>query len=128
MTKLIKSNDGIKIGDIFYCTWGYEQTNISMFQVVKLCGKTSVVLREVKLEVEKQFGDSKNMYCQRTYKIPHKILSPVNEEYSFFYDVNNKEKQKQVQHFENGENFIKLDTYAYAYLYTGQKLDCTWYS
>lgn len=34
-------------GMIFYSSWGYEQTNVSFYQVVKLSGKTSVVVREI---------------------------------------------------------------------------------
>lgn len=48
----ITSNKGIKVGDIFLCQWGYEQTNNSFFRVEKLRGKTQVLLREVWLEYE----------------------------------------------------------------------------
>ena len=39
--------DNIKVGDIFVGTWGYDQTNVSSYQVVKLSGKQSVVVREL---------------------------------------------------------------------------------
>lgn len=35
-----------KVGDIFYDSWGYEQTNINFYQVVEL-KKASVVIREI---------------------------------------------------------------------------------
>lgn len=38
---------GVKIGDVFYDSWGYEQTNIDFYQVVDLKGSTTVVLRPV---------------------------------------------------------------------------------
>jgi len=34
-------------GTIFYSSWGYEQTNVSFYQVVRLSGKASVVIREI---------------------------------------------------------------------------------
>ena len=38
---------GVKIGDVFYDSWGYEQTNIDFYQVVGLKGKTMVELKPV---------------------------------------------------------------------------------
>jgi hypothetical protein len=37
----------IKIGDIFYNSWGYDQTNIDFYQVVKTTAKT-ITLRQIK--------------------------------------------------------------------------------
>ena len=37
----------IKVGDIFYHSWGYEQTNIDFYQVVAITAKT-VSIREIK--------------------------------------------------------------------------------
>lgn len=38
---------GVKVGDIFHMSWGYEQTNNDFFQVVALVGKESVRVRQV---------------------------------------------------------------------------------
>lgn len=38
---------GVKVGDFFSASWGYEQTNADFFQVVELIGETSVRVREV---------------------------------------------------------------------------------
>lgn len=38
---------GVKVGDLFYSSWGYDQTNIDFFQVIKLCGDSSVRVRQV---------------------------------------------------------------------------------
>ncbi len=40
--------DGIHVGDIFYTSWGYDQTNIDFYQVVALRGKHTVVVRRNK--------------------------------------------------------------------------------
>ena len=38
---------GVKVGDLFYTSWGYDQTNNDFFQVVELVGQASVRVREV---------------------------------------------------------------------------------
>jgi hypothetical protein len=42
---------GLKVGDVLYTSWGYDQTNIDYYQVVELVGKRSVVIREISCEV-----------------------------------------------------------------------------
>ena len=37
---------GVKVGDIFRMTWGYDQTNNDFFQVIELVGANSVRVRE----------------------------------------------------------------------------------
>ena len=38
---------GVKVGDLFCASWGYDQTNNDFFQVIALVGETSVRVREV---------------------------------------------------------------------------------
>lgn len=38
---------GVQVGDLFYASWGYDQTNVDFFQVVELVGASSVRVREV---------------------------------------------------------------------------------
>lgn len=35
-----KANTPYQIGDIFYNSWGYEQTNVTFWQIIKLTEKT----------------------------------------------------------------------------------------
>lgn len=49
-----------KIGDIFVESWGYEQTNVDAYQVVKV-NKSSVVLREIALDVVESTGWASDM-------------------------------------------------------------------
>lgn len=39
--------DGVRVGDIFYSSWGYEQTNVNFYEVVALKGKKTAVIREI---------------------------------------------------------------------------------
>ena len=47
ITKNEHQNDSVKIGDMFYTSWGYDQTNTEHFQIVKISptGKTCQVIR-----------------------------------------------------------------------------------
>lgn len=38
---------GIKVGDVFSASWGYEQTNVQFFQVIALKGSTMATFREI---------------------------------------------------------------------------------
>ena len=40
--------EGVHIGDMFYVSWGYEQTNVNYFQVIDLKGAHTIVVRELK--------------------------------------------------------------------------------
>lgn len=42
-----QTKDGVKIGDIFVSSWGYEQTNVDFYQVVDIKGTSTVILRAV---------------------------------------------------------------------------------
>ncbi len=48
--KLAQPQDQIKVGDVLYTSWGYEQTNIDAYQVVSLIGKRTIELREIACE------------------------------------------------------------------------------
>jgi hypothetical protein len=37
----------IQVGDVFVCSWGWEQTNINFYQVVARKGKKTVTVREI---------------------------------------------------------------------------------
>ena len=37
--------EGVRVGDIFYNVWGYDQTNVDFYQVVSLYGAHTAVIR-----------------------------------------------------------------------------------
>jgi len=41
-------NGTLTVNDIFYSSWGYEQTNICFYQVVAVKGKTTVTVRKIR--------------------------------------------------------------------------------
>jgi hypothetical protein len=38
---------GVKVGDVFVMSWGYDQTNVDFFQVVELRGQQKIKIREI---------------------------------------------------------------------------------
>lgn len=68
---------GVKVGDLFYTSWGYEQTNVDFFQVVELVGSSSVRVREVCPEMVEEDAVS-GMSANRRYKVPEngELLPP----------------------------------------------------
>tara|TARA_B110000908_G_C10183114_1_gene416685 strand:+ start:757 stop:1215 length:459 start_codon:yes stop_codon:yes gene_type:complete len=49
------SHRGVKVGDIFRTSWGYDQTNIDFYEVTKLIGKHTILIKE--LNQERNPGD-----------------------------------------------------------------------
>lgn len=45
-TKALKAEDHFKLGDIIVNTWGYEQTNVNFYQVVRLTAK-KIFIKEI---------------------------------------------------------------------------------
>jgi hypothetical protein len=39
------SNHGVVAGDVFRCSWGYDQTNIDYYEVIAVTGKTATICR-----------------------------------------------------------------------------------
>lgn len=112
---------GIKVGDIFYTSWGYEQTNINLFQVVALKGKTQVIIKEVCLsEVDSSYHSS----MSRDVIFNTSKTSLVK--YPSFVDDQEKGLIKKVCGTKESP-FLKLTSYAYAYPYKGEALYESWY-
>lgn len=97
-----------KVGSIFYTSWGYEQTNVEFYQVVKLVGKSTVIIKQISShQVEGTEGfDS----CEVMPNIDC-FLEPQNE------------IRKKV----NFGNYIKFKGFNDAYLWNGKPKYKSWY-
>ena len=112
---------GIKVGDIFYTSWGYEQTNVDFFQVVALKGKTQVVIKEVSLESE-EIDNISGMSRDVKYNVNKvKVLDKTT-----FVKDNDKGMIKKVCGTKECP-YLNISSYANAYLYNGKKLYESWY-
>lgn len=61
--------EGVHVGDLFYVSWGYEQTNVNFFQVVGLRGSHTAILRPM----QAMTADCGNM-CGLTRPIRNKFI------------------------------------------------------
>lgn len=121
-TKTKENIYGIKVGDIFEMSWGYEQTNVDFFRVKELRGKTQVVLQEVRLKLVEETGIS-GMSADRKYDINnYKICDN-----SVHIKDNEKGAIKTVKQLKNGHIYINMCSYANAYIYKGETVYESWY-
>ena len=97
----------LKVGQIFYCSWGYGQTNVDWYEIVEVKGKT-VVIQEIagKRTVE-------GMDCG--YSTP-----VVGGE-------GGKKMTKIPQMGYDNEPSIRITSYACARLWDGEKKYVSWY-
>ena len=82
-----KNKFGVKVGDVFHMSWGYEQTNNDFFQVVSLVGESSVRVVEI---IPK--------------RVAEKAISPMSADYT--YDVTEcgrPEKSSWIDDQVNGD-------------------------
>ena len=87
---------GVKVGDLFYTSWGYDQTNNDFFQVVELVGKTSVRVREVCLQVVNREAVS-GLAEDITIKTTREMLPPVK--HSTFIKDNERGDLKRLKSY-----------------------------
>lgn len=66
---------GVQVGDIFSMSWGYDQTNVDFFQVVKLCGEKSCRIRGVTPKIKERKPES-GMSETTVYEITRELLKP----------------------------------------------------
>ena len=46
-----KASTSYKVGDIFYSSWGYDQTNVNFYEVIGTKGKQTLELKEIASEL-----------------------------------------------------------------------------
>ena len=124
---------GVKVGDMFSASWGYEQTNNDFFQVIALVGEKSVRVREVNPPIVRRDPVS-GMAEDRVYKITGEILPP--SPHSVFIKDQEKGDLKRIKpgYFQDGEKaknncYFDISSYASAYKCNGEtkKVYESWY-
>jgi len=68
------SNKNVKIGDIFYSSWGYDQTNIDYYMVTKLIGKTMIEI----VPIESKYDETNSNQYQDAL-LPYKVVNPISK-------------------------------------------------
>lgn len=125
----IKPEHSLRVGDILVMSWGYDQTNLNFFQVVKVCGKSSVRVVEVCLPV---ISESEEYYCSmsRDAKFDKKGAKKLAESH-FINDQENGDLKKVKNWYEDKRedgDHVVIFNYNGAYKYNGEKLYESWYA
>lgn len=89
------------VGDIFYSSWGYDQTNLDYYQVVKTTA-TMVSLRKIDKRLTRGRGEPTEYYMP----VANKFVGPP---------INKKLKEY------NGKAYVNLTTYSSAYKWNGKE-------
>ena len=125
---------GVKVGDLFSASWGYEQTNVDFFQVVALVGESSVRVREVYPPMIDE-APTCSMAADRTYKLTTDLLPAANS--SVFIKDQEKGDLQRIKpgYCKNPDDankncFFYLDSFANAYKCNGESLTAyeSWYA
>ena len=95
----------LKVGDVLYCSWGYDQTNVDFFQVSKLIGKNKVALIPIS-----------GAYTEQNGSYGNKVIA-TNEFHRNSWI--SKEKNYMV---DGASNTITISSFANAHLYDGRPL------
>lgn len=106
---------GVKVGDIFCSSWGYEQTNVDFYQVIALAGAESVRVVGVNPPIIKSDACSP-MSAHYTYKITRDLL-PDNNSWMIKDHVKGDLKRIKSYAADGVSNpLIDISSYEAAYL------------
>lgn len=116
---------GVKVGDIFFMSWGYEQTNLNFFVVTELVGNQSVRIKECVLKTTEESMYSHGMARDVAFDTSKfEIL-----ERSLFCKDDQKGKGMLKRVCQMGDSvYLNMTSYANAYPYKGAKVYNSWYA
>lgn len=123
--KKAKNKYGVKVGDVFVMSWGYEQTNLDFFVVVELVGLQSVRIKECVLEIAKEETYAHGMARDVAFN-PSKVAIL---ERSVFCKEDQKGKGMLKRVCQMGDSiYLNMTSFANAYPYKGKKMYNSWYA
>ncbi len=123
---------GVKVGDIFHSSWGYDQTNNDFFQVIALVGETSVRVREVNPVCEKSeavcWAAEDRVFSTNT---SGKLLPPSRSSV-FIKDQEKGDLKRLKSYAADGKSNpqFSISSFANAYLCSGETIKVyeSWYA
>ena len=103
-------NTGLQVGDIYASSWGYDQTNVNFYQVLKVTAKT-VTVQEI---------------CWETHEVHNRFYGTVMPIKDAFL-ANSKPMRRTVRVW-NGVAGISIDSSENAYNWNGKPQHVTSYA
>lgn len=117
----------IKVGAIFYESWGYDQTNIDFFQVVRVSpsGKT-VWIKPIQQRMVESNGYSDRVVAVKDAFINsehHGYTNPMRTRYGMMEKDGSIRKQVRVYDYGGGQHVsLNMTSYSSAYPWNGDPL------
>jgi hypothetical protein len=108
--KLIKTS--LKEGSILSCSWGYEQTNVEFWQVIKKKSDKTVVIQEI----DKKLTDNPD---DHNYNGMAGQVIPVPNVF--------KEKSEPLVKRVSVDDQIRLESFRFLHPWDGKPEYCSWY-
>lgn len=108
---------GVKVGDLFRCSWGYDQTQNDFYQVIALCGSSSVRVREVCPEMIESRGISWGAEDRIYNTNTHGELLPPVENSCFIKDQERGDLKKLKSYAADGVSNPQFAVSSYANAY-----------
>ena len=112
---------GVKVGDLFVASWGYEQTNLNYYQVTEILGAEYVMISEVYpvISEEKNYtGMSRDV----TVLDPCGMMLEKKQGWTIAIEDNEKGAKRKVKNCGTAEKpslFIDVDSVIFARKQTG---------
>jgi|SaaInlLV_10m_DNA_2_1039722.scaffolds.fasta_scaffold04667_2 hypothetical protein len=105
--KMTRQASAVIVGDIFTSSWGWEQTNVDFYQVVKTTPKM-VMIRKIDSKTHRQTGDM----SRSVMPVVNTMKGPV--------------LRKKLDAYQ-GTPMLKINTYSRAYKWDGKPQNETSY-
>lgn len=109
----VLAENPVRFGDIFVASWGYDQTNVNFYQVIKVRG-SMVDLREIGHQVVT--GTGGNMSANVT-AVPNEFLRDAS-----------KTITKRVSTYDNGKTVYLSFQHSNAHPWDGKPRYSSWYA
>ena len=103
-------NTGLQVGDIYASSWGYDQTNVNFYQVLKVTPKTVTVQ-----EIYGETHEVSNRFCG--------TVMPVKDSF-----VTYSKPMRRTVRVWNGVAGISIDSSENAYNWNGKPQNVTSYA
>jgi|TARA_R110000787_G_scaffold239333_1_gene345438 hypothetical protein len=119
MSETTKNNADLKVGEVMYSSWGYDQTNIDYFVITRRT-KCTVTLAPITSKTVEVIGWATESVMPCLDHAAEIIMAGASNEI----------KNKRIQ-FGDDDQFdaqVKLSSYQYAWLWNGKAQTATSYA
>lgn len=105
-------NSNTKPGAIFYSSWGYDQTNITFYQVIRLIGKCSVEVSEIQA-----------IQCEKSRTAFGGTIMPKPDCF-----IGDSFRKRLLDGYKEGQPLLKMSSFEHAWPWDGKPKAFTSYA